>query len=152
AESASRAKDEFLATVSHELRTPLAPILAWTSLLQRGTLDASRGGRALDAIGRNARSLTQLIEDLLDVSRIVTGKLRIDVRPMELVPAIEAAVESMRPAAEAKAIELATDLDADAGLVSGDPVRLQQVVWNLVSNAIKFTPRAGRVAITLTRA
>lgn len=151
AEEASRTKDEFLAVISHELRTPLTPILTWSRLLRAGKLDAAATERALDAVERAARSQAQLIEDLLDVSRITSGKLRLEVRPIELVPVVEAAVESVRPAADAKGIRLQLVLDRNAGIVSGDPERLQQVVWNLLSNAIKFTPRAGRVEVRLRR-
>jgi PAS domain S-box-containing protein len=151
AEEASRAKDEFLAVVSHELRTPLTPILTWSRLLRSGKLDHVAIERALEAIERATRSQAQLIEDLLDVSRITSGKLRLDVRPMELPPVVEAAVESVRPGAEAKGIRLEMVLDRNAGIVSGDPERLQQVVWNILSNAVKFTPRGGRVQACLRR-
>ena len=151
AEAASRAKDAFLATVSHELRTPLSPILAWSRMLRQGTLDPEKERRALEAIERCARSQAQLVEDLLDVSRIITGKLRLDVRPVALAPVIQAAVEVVRPAADAKGIRLQSVLDSEAGMVAGDPERLKQVVWNLVSNAVKFTPRGGRVQIVLER-
>ncbi len=149
AEEASRAKDEFLAVISHELRTPLTPILTWSRLLRTGKLDAAATERALAAVERAARSQAQLIEDLLDVSRVTSGKLRLDVRQIELPPVVEAAVESIRPAAEAKGIRLALVLDRNAGMVSGDAERLQQVVWNLLSNAIKFTPRGGQVQVRL---
>ncbi len=152
AEEASRAKDEFLATISHELRTPLTPILTWARMIRRGTLDAAAVNRALETIERNARSQAQLIEDLLDVSRITSGKMRLDVRPIELTGVIETAIETLRPAAEAKGVLIDVGLDRDAAQTSGDPERLQQVVWNLVSNAIKFTPRGGRVRVALERA
>src|SRR5207245_3218334 len=135
AEAASRAKYAFLATVSHELRTPLSPILAWSRMLRQGTLGEEKARRALEAIERCARSQAQLVEDLLDVSRIITGKLRLDVRPVPLAPVVQAAVEVVRPAAEAKGLELL--LDAEVGTVTGDPERLKQVVWNLASNAVK---------------
>ncbi|MBW4679948.1 MAG: PAS domain S-box protein [Microcoleus vaginatus WJT46-NPBG5] len=151
AQEANRLKDEFLATLSHELRTPLNSILGWTQLLQSRKLTEEKVRTALQTIERNARSQAQLIEDLLDVSRIITGKLRLNVRPIELVPVIEAAIDSVRPAADAKAIRIHSVLDPNAGLVSGDSDRLQQIVWNLLSNAIKFTPRGGRVTITLER-
>lgn len=151
AEEANRAKDEFLAVISHELRTPLTPILTWSRLLHSGKLDHAATERALEAIERATRSQAQLIEDLLDVSRITTGKLRLDVRPIELPSVVEAAIESVRPGAEAKGIRLDIVLDRNAGIVSGDPERLQQVVWNLLSNAVKFTPRAGRVQVRLQR-
>jgi signal transduction histidine kinase len=149
AETASRAKDEFLATISHELRTPLHAMLGWTRMLRTGTLDAPMQARAFDTLERNTRIQAQLIEDLLDVSRIITGKLRIEVRPVELAPVIDAALDSVRSAANAKGVRIATRMDPAAGPVSGDPDRLQQVVWNLLSNAIKFTPRDGRVEIRL---
>lgn len=148
---ANRAKDEFLATVSHELRTPLNAMLGWTTLLRSGSLDEDVARRALDTIDRNARSQAQLIEDILDVTRIVSGKVRLDVRHLELVPVIEEAVDVVRPAADAKQIRLVTTLDPAAGLVSGDAERLKQVVWNLLSNAVKFTPKEGRVHVELKR-
>ena len=151
AQDANRLKDEFLATVSHELRTPLTAILGWAQMLQGGTLDEATGQRALGSIERNAKFQSHLIEDLLDISRISTGKLRLDVRPLELAPIIEAAVDAVRPAADAKAIRLEKIIDWKAGLISGDSDRLQQVVWNLLTNAIKFTPRDGCVRITLKR-
>lgn len=151
AQEANRLKDEFLATVSHELRTPLTAILGWAQMLQGGSLDDATAHRALASIERNAKFQAHLIEDLLDISRISTGKLRLDVRPVELAPIVEAAVDSARPAADAKSIRLHKVLDWKAGLISGDPDRLQQVVWNLLSNAIKFTPRGGRVHISLER-
>ncbi|MBV9957306.1 MAG: response regulator, partial [Acidobacteria bacterium] len=151
AEEASRLKDEFLATVSHELRTPLTAVLGWSHLLRRGQLDAPAATHALETIERNARAQAQLIEDLLDVSRIITGKLRLDVRSVDPVLFIEDAVEAVRPAAEAKEIRLRQILDTRVGFVSGDPQRLQQVVWNLLSNAIKFTPRGGSVEVRLAR-
>ncbi len=149
AEETSRLKDEFLATVSHELRTPLTPILAWVSQLRRRQLDPARTARALEAIERSARVQARLIDDLLEVSRIIGGKLRLDLRPMRLASAIEAAIEAMRPAAAAKNIRVVTSLDPRIELIWGDPERLQQVVWNLVSNAIKFTPEGGRVDVRL---
>jgi PAS domain S-box-containing protein len=150
-EAASRAKDEFLAVVSHELRTPLTPIFGWTPLLRAGHLKADEQGRALDAIERSGRSLAQLIDDLLDVSRIVSGKLRLAVRPADLGPIVHAAVDSMRVAADAKRVRLELHLPAGPEYVLGDPDRLQQIVWNLVSNAIKFTDPQGRVEVDLTR-
>ncbi|MBD0325097.1 MAG: PAS domain S-box protein [Pyrinomonadaceae bacterium] len=152
AEVANRTKDEFLATLSHELRTPLTAMLGWTRLLRTSNLDEPTTAHALETVERNARAQAQLIEDLLDVSRIITGKVRLEVHPVELVPVIEAAVDAVRPAAEAKSIHLQTELDALAGAVSGDPARLQQVVWNLVSNAVKFTGRGGRIQVGLERA
>jgi signal transduction histidine kinase/ActR/RegA family two-component response regulator len=152
AEEASHLKDEFLATVSHELRNPLAPILTWTQLLRSGTLDKEKSDRALEVIERNVRSQAQLIDDLVDVSRVVSGKFRLDVRPLELASVIKAAAESQRPASDAKQIKLLLVLDERVGLVSGDSERLQQVMWNLISNAIKFTPKGGRVQVVLGRA
>ena len=151
AETANRSKDEFLATVSHELRTPLNAILGWAHMLRASTLDETTERRALETIERNAKSQAQLIEDILDVSRIVTGKLRLDVRPVDLDGVVEAAIDAMRPAAEAKGIQIESILDPRAGPISGDPNRLQQVIWNLVSNAVKFTDKGGRVQVQLRR-
>jgi signal transduction histidine kinase len=149
AEEANRTKDEFLATLSHELRTPLNAILGWVQVLRSGKLDADSAARALETIERNARSQAQLIADLLDVSRIITGKLRLDFKPVELPRIIDAALESVRPAADAKDIQLEISLAPLSSPVLGDADRLQQVVWNLLSNAIKFTPRGGRVTVRL---
>ncbi len=149
AEESSRLKDEFLATVSHELRTPLTAVLGWTHLLRDGRLDKQAAERALETVERNAHAQQQLIEDLLDVSRIITGKLRLDVRQVAPASFIEAAIEAVLPAAEAKGIVLEKSLPADVAALSGDPARLQQVVWNLISNAIKFTPPGGRVRVRL---
>jgi signal transduction histidine kinase/DNA-binding response OmpR family regulator len=151
AEAANRTKDEFLATLSHELRTPLTAILGWSHLLKTNKFDKQNTARALETIERNARSQSQLIDDLLDVSRIITGKLHLDVRPVELAIIIEAAIESARPAADAKGIQFEVTLDKSASQVSGDPSRLQQVVWNLFTNAVKFTPEGGRVRVKLER-
>lgn len=151
AEAANRAKDEFLSILSHELRTPLNAILGWSAMLRQRTLSQDKVLRALETIERNAKSQAQLIEDILDVSRIITGKLRLQVRPVNLVPVIESAIESVRLAAEAKSIRLQSVLDSQAGLLLGDANRLQQVVWNLLSNALKFTPKDGRVEIRLER-
>jgi PAS domain S-box-containing protein len=151
AEDSNRLKDEFLATVSHELRTPLTAMLGWTHLLRTGHLDAQSAARALETVERNARSQNQLIEDLLDVSRIITGKLRLDVRPVDPGSFIDSAIEAVRPAAEAKEIRLQKVIDTGVSAISGDPQRLQQVVWNLLSNAIKFTPKGGRVQVRLER-
>jgi len=148
--AANRAKDEFLAVLSHELRTPLTPILSWTVLLREGLLDDEARRRAIETIERNARLQARMVDDLLDVSRAITGKLRLNVAPMALEPVIQAALASAASAAAAKEIHVETEL-GDAGLVSGDPERLQQVAWNLLSNAIKFAPRGGRVAVRLTR-
>ena len=143
-QEANRLKDEFLSTVSHELRTPLNAILGWTWLLVGDKLDEAGAKRAIHTIERNARAQSQIIDDLLDVSRIVTGKLRLKVRRVELAPLVEAAADAVRPAAEAKGIRISTRPDP-VGLVTGDPDRLQQVIWNLLSNAVKFTPQGGRV-------
>jgi len=151
ADTANRIKDEFLATVSHELRTPLTSILGWSNLLTTGNLDEQASKRALETIARSARAQRQLIDDLLDVSRIITGKLRLDVRPVELVPMIEAVVDGVRPAADARNIHLQTALDPRVSRISGDPDRIQQIIWNLLSNAIKFTPRGGGVQVRLKR-
>jgi PAS domain S-box-containing protein len=151
AEESGRLKEEFLATISHELRTPLSAILGWTRMLRLGQLSGDDQAKALDTIERNARAQAQLIDDLLDVSRIITGKLRMDVRPSDPNTFIEAAVEAVRPAAEAKGVHVQKVLDTGAVLIPGDPVRLQQIVWNLLSNAIKFTPRGGRVQIRSER-
>jgi PAS domain S-box-containing protein len=151
AEEANRAKDEFLATLSHELRTPLNAMLGWARLLRAGTLDESQRSRALDVIERNTLSQAQLIEDILDVSRIVTGRLRLEVQPVDLAAAVSAAAESARPAAEAKGVHVELDLGRGGGPVLGDPERLQQVVWNLLSNAVKFTERGGIVRVSLER-
>ena len=150
AEHASHLKDEFLATLSHELRTPLNAILGWSQLLGMNP-DKPDLEQGLDAIQRNARAQTKLIEDLLDMSRIISGKVRLDVQWMDLAGVIDAAVDAVRPAAEAKGIRLRKILDPHAGPVSGDPTRLQQVIWNLLTNAIKFTPRAGKVDVLLER-
>jgi len=151
AEAANTLKDEFLATLSHELRTPLNAVLGWARMLKTGSLDEATATRAIDVIERNANAQLQLIEDLLDVSRIITGKLRLDVKSVAPATVIEAAVDALRPASDARGIRLQTILDPRAGPVSGDPDRLQQIVWNLLSNAVKFTPRGGRVQIRLER-
>jgi PAS domain S-box-containing protein len=152
AEAANRAKDEFLAVVSHELRSPLNAMLGWARLLHGGRLDEATGTHAVEVIERNARSQAQLIEDLLDVSRIVAGNLRLDLHTIDLAPVIEAAVDDISPAAEAKDVRLRISLDPMAGPVLGDPGRLKQVVSNLLSNAVKFTPQGGSVEVRLTRA
>jgi signal transduction histidine kinase len=151
AEAASRAKDEFLATLSHELRTPLHAMLGWARLLRTGALDEVTHERALETLERNTRLQAQLIEDLLDVSHIITGTLRIDVHPVVPASVIAAALEAVRPTADAKAVRLEAHADPAAGPVAGDADRLQQVVWNLLSNAIKFTPRGGRVDVRLEK-
>jgi PAS domain S-box-containing protein len=151
AEESNRLKDEFLATISHELRTPLSAILGWARMLRMGQLSEENAVKALETIERNARAQAQLVDDLLDVSRIITGKLRMDVQPADPNTFIDAAVESVRPAAEAKGVRVQKVIDTAPIAIPGDPVRLQQVVWNLLSNAIKFTPRGGRVQIRTQR-
>ena len=147
----SRLKDEFLSTLSHELRTPLTAMLGWAKVLQLKSADPATLDRGLQAISRNASAQAKLIEDLLDMSRIISGKVRLDVQPTDLVHVAEMAVDAARPAADAKQISLRTLLDPAAGAVSGDPNRLQQVLWNLLSNAVKFTPRGGAIDVVLQR-
>jgi len=147
AQEASRLKDDFLATLSHELRTPLNAILGYTRMLRSGLVSVDKQGRALDIIERNATSLTEIIEDVLDVSRIISGKIRLNVRSLDLQTVIREGVEAVRPAADARGIRLECIFDADETPVSGDPERLQQILWNVVSNAVKFTDRGGRVQI-----
>jgi signal transduction histidine kinase len=149
AEAANRVKDEFLAVLSHELRSPLNPILGWTRLLQNGKLDAARQTEALRTIERNAKLQMQLIEDLLDISSIMRGKLSLTIAPVSFTFVISAAVETVRLAAEAKDIQITLDLDTVIAPVCGDAARLQQAVWNLLSNAIKFTPNSGHVTVEL---
>lgn len=152
AEAANRAKDHFLATVSHELRNPLSPILMWSRMLRAGSLDESVQREAIDAIERCATAQSLLLDDLLDVARIVSGKFRLELRPIAVAPLIDAAVAAVRVGAEAKQIRLETHVDAALGMISGDPVRLQQVVWNLLSNAVRATPRGGRIQVRLVGA
>jgi CheY-like chemotaxis protein/two-component sensor histidine kinase len=154
ADEANRAKDMFLATLSHEIRSPLSAIVGWMQILQGGT----EGGctdeeinEGLDVVERNARTMVQLMDDVLDVSRIVSGKVRLEVRPCELSEVIRAGIDVVRPAAQAKDITLYAQLDPAASRTSCDAARIQQVVWNLVSNAVKFTPKGGAVRVTLTR-
>jgi PAS domain S-box-containing protein len=151
-QAADQAKDRFLATVSHELRTPLTAMLGWTRMLQAGMLDSATTARALKAIERNSELQAKLIEDLLDLSRIVTGKLRLELQPVDPVGVIEESIDAVQALAEAKTIALRVALDALTGSVLADPRRLQQVVWNLLSNAIKFTPQQGCVELRLERA
>ncbi len=151
AEIANRMRDEFLATVSHELRAPLNSILGWGRLLQKGNLDEPTTEKAITTIVRNAESQNRLIEDLLDVSRIISGKLRLEVMTIKPINIVESALENVRPAAEAKGIILEIKQDAEISHISGDPNRLQQVIWNLLSNAIKFTPNDGRVTLEIER-
>jgi two-component system, chemotaxis family, sensor kinase Cph1 len=145
------AKDEFLATVSHELRTPLNAMLGWLSLLESGELPQAKRVQAMETVTRNARVQAQLVEDLLDVSRIVSGKMRLDVQPVDPLEVVESALASVQPAAAAKGIRIQPVLDPNAGPVMGDPGRLQQVLWNLLTNAVKFTPRDGRIQVRLQR-
>jgi PAS domain S-box-containing protein len=151
AEAASRLKDEFLAIISHELRTPLHSILGWAKLLRSGRLDGSETVRATEAVERNAHMQSQLIEDLLDVSRIVSGKLRLEIQPVDMPAVISAALDVVRPAAEGKEITLVSALEPLDSFVFGDATRLQQAVWNLLSNAVKFTPRGGQVSVRLAQ-
>ena len=150
-ERISLVKDEFLATLSHELRTPLNAVLGWSGVLLARTHGDPEMQRGLETIARNARAQAQLIEDLLDMNRIVSGKIRLDVQRLELATVVEAALDSVMPSAEAKAIAIRRTIDAGAGLVSGDPNRLQQVVWNLLSNAVKFTPKGGKIDVIVQR-
>lgn len=149
AEESNRLKDEFLATVSHELRTPLTAILGWSRMLQSDSLDQSMAANAIETIRRNAKAQSQIIDDILDVARIITGKLAMELDPLELAPIIEAAVDVVRPTAEAKGVRVETELPPQPMVVAGDSNRLQQIVWNLLSNAIKFTPSGGRVVLTV---
>ena len=151
AEAATLAKDQFLAMVSHDLRSPLSAILGWAKLLAGGKVDAARQAHAVETIHRNAEAQAQLIDDLLDVSRIVSGKLRLSPRPLELAELIEEAVDTCKSSARAKEIVVHVAIDRAAGSVYADPQRIRQIVWNLVSNAIKFTPKAGHVQIALQR-
>jgi len=153
AQRATRVKDEFLATLSHELRTPLSAILGWTQVLLKGGVesDPAKRRRAIEVIDRNARAQVQLIDDLLDLSRIMTGKIRLDLQQVSLLAVVEAAVDSARPTADAKDIRLKAILDQVQATINGDAARLQQVVWNLLTNAIKFTPKGGQVQVLLQR-
>jgi signal transduction histidine kinase/ActR/RegA family two-component response regulator len=151
AEQASRVKDEFLATVSHELRTPLSAVLLWSRILRRGPLDDEKTRHALEAIERSAEMQSKLIEDLLDVARMTSGKLNLELQPVDLGPLVQASLDIVRPSAEAKGISLHADIDPRAGLVRADANRMQQVIWNLLSNAVKFTPPGGQVHARLVR-
>ena len=150
-ESANRMKDEFLATISHELRSPLNSMLGWLTLLRTTSMNESRRSQAMETIERNARSQAQLVEDLLDVSRIIQGKLRLSIHAIELPAVIQTAIETLRPAANAKNISIESTIERNAGTIAGDPDRLQQVIWNLLSNAVKFTPSGGQVYVQLER-
>jgi PAS domain S-box-containing protein len=151
AERLSASKDEFLALLSHELRTPLNAILGWTQVLRRGASPSADFEKGLVVIERNVRAQTQLVDDLLDLSRIISGQMRLDVQPVMPYAFVQGAIDSARPAADARGVRLETILDPAAGPVSGDANRLQQVVWNLITNAIKFTPRGGHVQVTFER-
>lgn len=151
AERLSAMKDEFLATLSHELRTPLSAILGWSHVLKNRPVEEAELRRALDAIERSARAQARLIEDLLDMNRITSGKVRLDIQPLQPVDIVEAAIDTIRPAADAKGIRVEKILDPATGPISGDPNRLQQVMWNLLSNALKFTPKDGKVQVVLER-
>jgi hypothetical protein len=148
---ADRLKDEFLATLSHELRTPLNAILGYARLLRTGSITAEKTPRALEIVERNAAALTQLVDDVLDVSRVISGKVRLNIQPVDLPNVVRTAVESLQPAVAAKGLRLQTVIDPQAAPISGDPDRLQQIVWNLVSNAVKFTPKGGRIQVRLER-
>jgi PAS domain S-box-containing protein len=151
AEAATRAKDEFVATLSHELRTPLNAIFGWVRVLRDGRLAAEASQRALDVIERNTRTQAQLIDDLLDVSRIITGKLRLEMRPVDLRAVVEASVDTVRPSAGAKGVRITTHFDDRPAVIAGDPDRLQQVAWNLLANAIRFTPSGGKIDVYVER-
>ncbi len=152
AEAANRMKDVFLATLSHELRTPLNAIVGWAKILRSGKVDAEDVEEGLSAIDRNSQAQSQIIEDLLDISRIVSGNLRLDVQRLNLTDILDAALASVLPAANAKEIRIHKVLDSLVGPVTGDPARLQQVIWNLLANAVKFTPKGGTVQVLLERA
>jgi CheY-like chemotaxis protein/anti-sigma regulatory factor (Ser/Thr protein kinase) len=149
AEVANRIKDDFLAMLSHELRTPLNAIVGWTHLLKSGTLSESDKVRGVEVIGRNASAQRAIIDELLDVSRILSGKLKLEPQPLDPATVVDAAVDAVRPAALAKQIDIVTSVERDRGLIAGEAVRLQQVIWNLLSNAVKFTPEKGRVEVEL---
>jgi len=151
AEEATRLKEDFLATLSHELRNPLTAVLGWSRLLRSGSLDAASAARAVESIERNAAAQKQLIEDVLDVSRIIKGRLRLDFQPVRVVALIEGAVDTVKPTADAKGVRVRVHLSPDLGHVNGDPGRLQQVVWNLLTNAVKFTPAGGLVEVGVGR-
>jgi PAS domain S-box-containing protein len=151
AEESNRLKDEFLATVSHELRTPLTAILGWARLLDSEALDEATSRQAIETIWRNAKSQSQIIDDILDVSRIITGNLYLDLQPLELAPVIQNAINVVRPTADAKRIQIEAELDSTPAVVSGDANRLQQVIWNLLSNAVKFTGSGGRVSLKMSQ-
>jgi len=142
-------KDEFLSTVSHELRTPLTAMLGWSRMLQGDSFESDVAARAIETIKRNAKAQAQIIDDILDVSRIITGHLYLELQPIELAPVLESAINVVRPTAEAKGIQIEVQFEQEPTAVSGDPNRLQQVFWNLLSNAVKFTPAGGKVTVRL---
>jgi PAS domain S-box-containing protein len=152
AEAVNRSKDQFLAVLSHELRTPLNAIFGWARMLHEGVLDDTIRTRGTEAILRNAKAQLRLVEDLLDVSRIITGNMRLEMRPVDLRVVVEAALETVRPDAQAKDLQIQSVLDQDPGMVMGAADRLQQVVWNILTNSVKFTPRGGRIQVCLRRA
>jgi CheY-like chemotaxis protein len=151
AEATSKMKDQFLGYISHELRTPLTAILLWSRILRTGKLNENDRREALETIERSANAQSEMIEDLLDITRMMSGKLRLNLRDLSLAPVIDAAVDAVRPMAKSKDVTLLTDYDAQAGRVRGDPVRLQQVAWNLLTNAIRFTPAGGQIHVKLRR-
>jgi CheY-like chemotaxis protein len=150
-QEAGRIKDEFLASLSHELRTPLNAILGYARMLRTGVMAPDRHQKAIDTIERNATSLTQIVEDVLDISRIVSGKIRLNVQPVDLPEIVRNSIDAVAPAADAKGVRIETVVDPVAAPISGDPERLQQILWNLLSNAVKFTSRGGRVQVRLER-
>src|SRR6185503_5077743 len=150
AEKANRLKDEFLATLSHELRTPLNAVIGWTRILKSGRIDPEGSVHAIEVIERNAWAQKQIIEDILDVSRVITGKLQLHLGPVDLVSVVNAALDAVRPALEAKDIKIETEFQPGLKIIAGDADRLQQVVWNLLSNASKFTPPGGVVGVRVT--
>jgi CheY-like chemotaxis protein/nitrogen-specific signal transduction histidine kinase len=151
AEESNRLKDEFLATVSHELRTPLTAILGWSRLLEDGSVDDTVSKQAIETICRNAKAQAQIVDDILDVSRIITGNLYLDLHPLQLAPVVKNAINVVRPTADAKGIKIDARVDATTAMVSGDANRLQQVIWNVLSNAVKFTVSGGRVTVKLSQ-
>jgi signal transduction histidine kinase len=151
AEDATRAKDEFLSVVSHELRSPLSAISGWTHIMSAGRLDAAATARAIESIERNVKHQAKLIDDILDFGRMATGRLKIDVHPLDLEPVIAASVEGVMPAARAKSIRVETTVDERPAVVMGDSLRLQQVLWNILNNAVKFTDAGGYVHLRLAR-
>src|SRR5262249_10065900 len=152
AEAASRIKDEFLATISHELRTPLTSILGWARMLTGGSLPPHQTRHAVEVISKCAQSQSRLVDDILDTSRIITGRLKLDAQPVEIERVFQTAVDVVRPSAEVKGVALRAAIEAQGGMVIGDGSRLQQAIWNLLSNAVKFTSEGGRIEARLGRA